>query len=55
MVYFDPSDLGLSPFIKNWCNSLPKSFPSSGVDLINELLQFSLNKGLFLLIQVEID
>lgn len=45
MVYFDPSDLGLTPFIKNWCNSLPKTFPSFGVELINELLDFSLNKG----------
>lgn len=45
MVYFDPSDLGLTPSIKNWFNSLPKSFPQSGIDLINEILDFSLNKG----------
>lgn len=45
MVYFDPSDLGLTPFIKNWCSSLPKAFPNYAVDLIYELLEFSLPKG----------
>jgi hypothetical protein len=47
MVYFDPSDLGLQPSIKNWFNSFPKNFPQSGVDLINELLDFSLTKGFY--------
>ena len=45
MVYFEPSDLGLTPLIKNWINSLPKEFPVSGVVLINELFEFSLDKG----------
>lgn len=45
MVYFDPSDLGLTPCIKNWFNSLPKNFPQSGIELINELLDYSLPKG----------
>lgn len=46
MVYFEPSDLGLTPTIKNWLYSLPKDFPNSGIDLIEELLDFSLEKGL---------
>ncbi len=45
MVYFEPVDLGLTPLIKNWINSLPKDFPLNGIDLINELLDFSLEKG----------
>lgn len=45
MVYFDPTDLGLTPIIKNWFNSFPKSFPQPAIDLINELLDFSLGKG----------
>ena len=45
MVYFEPVDLGLTPLIRNWINSLPKDFPQIGIDLINELLDFSLEKG----------
>ncbi len=45
MVYFEPSDLGLTPLIKNWFNSLPKEFPQSAVELINDMLDFSLEKG----------
>lgn len=45
MVYFEPSDLGLAPIIKNWMNTLPKDFPKSGIELLNQLLDFSLQKG----------
>ena len=47
MVYFEPSDLGLAPFTKNWFNYLPSDFPQQGIDCLNELLEFSLLKGLF--------
>ena len=47
MVYFDPSDLGLTPWISNWFSSLPADFPQSGVEYLNELLELSLNKGFF--------
>jgi len=46
MVYFEPTDLGLSPIIKNWMNTLPKDFPKSGIELLNQLLDFSLQKGM---------
>lgn len=45
MVYFDPVDLGLTPIIKNWFNSFPKTFPTQAIELINELLEYSLEKG----------
>lgn len=45
MVYFEPSDLGLTPILKNWYTMLPKGFPSSGVELIDELIEFSLKRG----------
>jgi hypothetical protein len=45
MVYFEPSDLGLAPIIKNWMNTLPKDFPKSGIELLNQLLDFSLQNG----------
>ena len=45
MVYFDPSDLGLKPWILNWFNSLPSDFPNSGREFLNELMALSLDKG----------
>ena len=48
MVYFEPSDLGLTPLLKNWFNTLPKDFPAVGIELLNELFDFSLDKGYFI-------
>jgi hypothetical protein len=45
MVYFDPSDLGCTPYIRQWLTTLPKDFPLSCQQLLNELLDFSLEKG----------
>ena len=45
MVYFEPSDLGIQPYVKNWFNTLPKEIPSFGIELLNELMEFSFNKG----------
>jgi hypothetical protein len=45
MVYFEPTDLGLTPLFKNWYNSLPKSLPATAIELIEELFEFSLQKG----------
>jgi hypothetical protein len=45
MVYFEPSDLGLKPILSNWYSSLPKRFPTCGVEQIDELIDFSLDKG----------
>jgi hypothetical protein len=45
MVYFEPTDLGLTPLFKNWYNSMPKLLPASVVELIEELFEFSLQKG----------
>jgi hypothetical protein len=50
MIYFEASDLGYAPLIKNWINTLPKDLPYTGVDLLNELLEFSLTRGKFRLI-----
>ena len=50
MIYFEASDLGYAPLIKNWINTLPKDLPYTGIDLINELFEFSLTKGNFSLI-----
>jgi hypothetical protein len=46
MVYFEPSDLGIQPYLKNWFNTLPKDIPTFGIDLINELIEFSFTKGI---------
>ncbi len=45
MVYFDPSDLGLKPWIENWFSTLPSAFPKHGKDYLHELLTLSLDKG----------
>lgn len=45
MVYFEPADLDIYPYIKNWFLSLPKEVPASGIELLNELMDFSFNKG----------
>lgn len=45
MVYFDPSDLGLKPWIQNWFSSLPSDFPNAGKEYLEELLELSLEKG----------
>ena len=45
MVYFDPSDLGMKPWIENWFSTLPNDFPTSGKEYLNELLVLSLDKG----------
>lgn len=45
MVYFDPLDLGIKPWIDHWFNSLPKEFPKNGKDFIQDLLDLSLEKG----------
>ena len=45
MVYFEASDLEYAPCVKNWLNTLPKDFPASGVELINELFEFTLKRG----------
>ena len=45
MVYFEPSDLGLTPCIKNWLNSLPESLPNSGVEILSDLINMSIYKG----------
>jgi hypothetical protein len=45
MVYFDPSDMGIKPWIDQWFNSLPHEFPKSGKDFIYDLLELSLEKG----------
>jgi hypothetical protein len=46
MIYFDQSDLGCTPYIKNWQTTLPKDLPSSCIDLFNELIELSIDKGL---------
>jgi hypothetical protein len=53
MVYFEPSDLGLSPIIKNWMNTLPKDFPKSAIELLNQLLDFSLPKGKHIILKLK--
>lgn len=45
MVYFEAADLGLTPSIRNWLDSLPEEFPKSSAEYLNELLNFSLEKG----------
>ena len=45
MVYFESSDLGVTPYLKNWFNNLPKDLPDHGVELLEELFEFSLDKG----------
>ena len=47
MVYFEASDLEYGPNVKNWMNSFPKEFPTFGIELIGELIEFSLKKGYF--------
>lgn len=46
MVYFESEDLGITPYIKNWFNTIPKDLPNHGVELLNELLDFSLDEGI---------
>ena len=45
MVYFEPTDLGLTPLFKNWYSSLPKLLPASAIELIDEMFDYSLQKG----------
>ncbi len=45
MIYFDQSDLGCTPYIKNWQTTLPKDLPSLCLDTFNELLDLSIDKG----------
>jgi hypothetical protein len=45
MVYFESSDLGMSPHLKNWFDTLPKDIPEHGIKLLKELFEFSLEKG----------
>lgn len=52
MIYFEASDLGYAPLIKNWINTLPKDLPFTAIDLLNELFEFSLPKGKYLLIYI---
>lgn len=45
MVYFEPRDLGITPWIKNWFNTLPEEFPDEGIECLNELIELSLEAG----------
>ncbi len=45
MVYFESSDLGVTPYLKNWFDTLPKDIPEHGIELLEELFEFSLEKG----------
>ena len=45
MIYFEPVDLGYVPLLKHWLAKLAKIVPASGIDLINELLEHSLERG----------
>ena len=45
MVYFESSDLGITPFLKNWFANLPKDLPDHGKELLEEFFEFSLDKG----------
>lgn len=46
MVYLDPSDLGYKPFLNYWYRcKLPTTLPTSAVDFLRELMEFSLDKG----------
>ena len=48
MVYLDPIDLGYMPFLNHWYRcKLPSSFPQSGIAYLRELMEFSLDKGLY--------
>jgi hypothetical protein len=45
MVYFESSDLGIKPYLKNWLNTLPRDLPDHAKELLEELFEFSLEKG----------
>lgn len=44
--FIQPRDLGVTPWIKNWFNTLPEDFPDEGIECLNELIEFSLEPGL---------
>jgi hypothetical protein len=48
MVYLDPSDLGYVPFLNHWYRcKLPTTLPQSAIGFLRELMDFSLDKGLY--------
>ncbi|CAF4166476.1 unnamed protein product, partial [Rotaria magnacalcarata] len=51
MVYLDPSDLGYKPFLNYWYRCrLPITFPKNAIEFLRELMDFSIDKGLFFFI-----
>lgn len=54
MVYLDPTDLGYLPYLNHWYRlKLPPSLSDNGIDYLRELMNFSLEKGLFVKVRID--